>query len=93
MPEPERESPPLDAEDWIIVFQAFSEFPILAFILAQHLDYLKTLIQRGPEGRIEAIAAIDRAIEVLMPYTHFRNAGRDVFLLAVAGNLPIEQEP
>lgn len=93
MPEPERESPPLDAEDWIIVFQAFTEYPILAFILAQHLDCLKTLIQRGPEAQIEATAALDRAIDVLMPHTLFRDAGRDVYLLAVAGNLPIEQEP
>lgn len=87
------ESPPLDAEDWDIVFEAYREYPILAFILAQHLDCLKTFIQRGPEGQTEAIAALDRAIEVLMPHTLFREAGRDVYLLAVAGRLPIEQEP
>jgi hypothetical protein len=89
---PQSESPPLDAEDWDIVFQAYAEFPILAFILAQHLDCVKALIQRGPEEGIDAIAGLNRAIECLMPHTHFRDAGRRVFLLAVAGDLSIEQE-
>ena len=89
----ESEGPPLDREDWRIVFEAYAEYPILAFILAQHLDCLKTFIQRGQESQTEAIAALDRAIDGLMPHTLFHDAGRDVYLLAVAGNLPIEQEP
>ena len=86
------ESPPLDPEDWQIVFAAYEEFPILALILGQHLECLKTFIQRGPEGQLEAVAALDRAIETLMPHTVFRDAGRNVYLLAVAGKLPVEQE-
>ena len=65
------ESSPLDSEDWQIVFQAYAEFPILAFILAQHFDCLKGLIQSRPRGAIEAFAAIDRGIESLMPHTIF----------------------
>ena len=88
----ESESPPLDAEDWNIVFQAYAEYPILAFILAQHLTTVKTLMQAGREGREEAVAGLDRAIESLMPHTEFRNAGRKVYFLAVAGTLSIEDE-
>src|SRR5687768_5659125 len=88
----DHESPPLDAEDWTIVFQAYEEYPILAFILAQHLDSVKTFIQQGPQGRKEARAGLDRAIESLMLHTHFRDAGRKIYLLAVAGTLSTEQE-
>lgn len=88
----EKESPALDAEDWDIVFRAYAEYPILAFILAQHFDCVKTLLKRGPQGRREVLAAIDRAIESLMPRTNFRDAGLKIYLLAVAGNLSPEQE-
>ena len=91
-PNTDSEGPPLDAEDWNIVFQAYSEFPVLAFILAQHLETVKELIEQGPEGRAEAIAGIDRAIECLMRHTQFRDAGRKVYLLAVTGNLSTKQE-
>jgi len=74
----DHESPPLDAEDWNIVFQAYSDYPILAFILAQHLHSIKELVQSSPENRTEAIAGLDRAIESLMPHTNFRDAGRKV---------------
>jgi hypothetical protein len=87
----ESENLPLDSEDWNIVFRAYEEFPVLAFILAQHMAHLKELIQRGREGRAEASAAIDRAIESLMPQTNFRDAGRKVYLLVVAGELSTEQ--
>lgn len=84
----ESESPPLDAEDWNIVFRAYEEYPVLAFILAQHFDCLKQLIGQGPEGKAKAIEALDRAIGSLMPFTNFRDAGRNSYLLAVAGRDP-----
>ncbi|HXQ33044.1 MAG TPA: hypothetical protein VN843_03360 [Anaerolineales bacterium] len=91
-PNMDRESPPLDAEDWQIVFAAYADYPILAFILAQHLHSVRELIRGTPENIAEAIAGLDRAIEVLMPHTIFRDAGRKVYLLAVAGTLSTEQE-
>jgi len=91
-PNTDSESPPLDREDWNIVFAAYTEYPILAFILAQHLHSVKELIQGTPENIAEAIAGLDRAIEVLMPHTNFRDAGRKVYMLAVAGTLSTEQE-
>ena len=89
---PESEGPPLDSEDWNIVFQAYGEYPILAFILAQHLDTVRQLIGRGPQGIAEAVAGLDRAIESLMPLTNFRDAGRKVYLSAVTGTLSPKDE-
>ena len=81
----ENENPPLDPEDWRIVFQAYAEYPILAFILAQHLNCLKELIDCG--RRAEAIAGVDRAIESLMSHTNFRDGDRETYHLAVTGKL------
>lgn len=91
-PNMDSEGPPLDAEDWDIVFGAYEEYPILAFILAQHLDCVKAYIQNGREGREKAAAGLERAIESLMPHTNYRDAGRTVYQLAVAGNLLPEHE-
>ncbi len=86
------ESPPLDAEDWNIVFQPYTKHPNLAFILAQHLHGAGRLIEQGPESAAEAMAGLDRAVECLMPFTRFHNIGLRVYMLAVAGTLSTEQE-
>src|SRR5688572_27382934 len=88
----ENENRPLDTEDWDIVFAAYADYPVLAFILAQHLAHVRELIQRGRSGRADARAGLDRAIDSLMPHTVFRDAGRTVYLLAVAGILRPEHE-
>ena len=85
------ESPPLDSEDWEIVFQAYEEYPILAFILAQHLDYLRDLIEQK-DDRESAIDGLDLAIEALQAFTGFRNADLKIYLSAVAGTLPPERK-
>jgi hypothetical protein len=61
----ETENPPLDSKDWEVVSRAYEDYPILAFILAQHLDTVKVLIQHSPEGGEAAIAGLDRAIDCL----------------------------
>lgn len=77
---------PLDSEDWEIVFRVYAGSPVLALILAQHFDYLKGLVQRGPQGTIEGVAALDRAIDSLMHHAEFRDA--EQYRLAVTGDLP-----
>jgi hypothetical protein len=89
---PENENPLLDSEDWQVVFQAYEEYPILAFILAQHFECIKGLIQGGPRKAIEAIAIVDQAIDSLMPHTNFRDSDRSAYLLAVAGKLKPQQD-
>jgi hypothetical protein len=81
------EHPYPDSEDWQVAFQAYAAFPVLAFILAQHFEFLKELIQRGPQGALEAVATLDLAIAALQPHTKFRNAGSETYRLAVTGKL------
>jgi hypothetical protein len=78
---------PLDSEDWQVVFRVYDGSPVLALILAQHLEYLKGLVQSGPQGAIEGVEALDRAIDSLMPHTDFRDVDRNTYRLAVAGKL------
>lgn len=92
MADPEGESSLLDAEDWQVVFQAYEEYPILAFILAQHFECVKELIQRGPQGAIHALSMLDQAVDSLMPHTNFRDVDRDTYRLAVAGKLKPEHD-
>lgn len=82
----------LDDEDFDIAFAAYEGSPVLAFILAQHLDCLRVLIQRGPQGALDAITAIDRAIDRLKPHTNFRDVDRATYHLAVTGQLKPEHE-
>jgi hypothetical protein len=86
------ERPPLDAEDWKVVFQAYAEYPILAFILAQHFQCVKDLIQGGPQEAIQAITMADQAIDSLMPHTNFGDVDRNTYRLAVAGKLKPEHD-
>jgi hypothetical protein len=81
------ETPYPDSEDWQVVFQAYATFPVLAFILAQYFDCLKGLVQRGPQGALEAVATFDLAIAALQPHTKYRDADRDTYHLAVTGKL------
>ena len=90
-PKPDAE-PPLDCEDWQIVFKVYSEHPLLAFVLAQHLIGLKEMIEGGPEQTAQSTAAIDRAVDVLYRHTHFQAACHKFYRLAVEGKLTIEQE-
>ncbi len=88
---------PLDCEDWRIAFKPYSTFPDLAFILAQHLHGVTKLIEQGRLGASDALAALDRAIEALMPHTRFadtryREIARKFYQRAVAGKLTLEQE-
>lgn len=88
----EGEIPITDAEDWQIVFRVYAEYPILAFILAQHFQCVKDLIQGGPQGAIQAVAIVDQAIDNLMPHTNFREVDRNTYRLAVAGKLKPEHD-
>ncbi len=72
------ESPPLDFEDWQIVFRAYVKFPDLAFILAQHLHGASKLIEQGPETALEALAGLERAVEcpdALHALSQYRSQG------------------
>lgn len=92
-PNPDAESPALDAEGFDIVLTVYADQPVKAFILAQHLDHLKALIQSGPQGALAAIATIDLVIERLQPHTDFWATAYEIYLQAVAGKLRPQDDP
>jgi hypothetical protein len=90
MPESDSESSPLDHEDWEIAFEPYKGQPLAALTLGFHLTELKRRIN-GLEMR-EALAAIDRAVDVLFEYSQFRDVSHELFLIAVEGRLTTEKE-
>jgi len=90
-PNTDRE-PPLDAEDWDVAFEAFTDHPYASLALAYHLASLKQLLNGKITDIPEAIAAIDRAIDRLYEHSEFRNVGHRLFRQAVEGVLTAKSE-
>ena len=86
---PNTENAPLDAEDWQIVFEPYAQFPILAFVLAQHLTALQDLAQSDAE---KTTAAINRAVDELYEHSQFRSMSLELFRATVQGRLPVDVE-
>jgi hypothetical protein len=82
---------PLDAEDWEIAFQPFKGDPYAALVLAFNLIGLKRHIPDGPTTH-EALAAIDRAVDVLFQYSQFRDVSYELFHAVIGGTVTVEQE-
>ena len=83
------ENAPLDSEDWQIVFEPYAQFPILAFVLAQHLTALQDLAQNDAA---KATAAINRAVDELFEHSQFRSVSLELFRVTVQGRLPVDVE-
>jgi hypothetical protein len=86
---PTTENPPLDCEDWQIVFQAYADHPFLALALAQHLSALQDYVQ-SDAGK--ATTAINRAVDALYERSEFRSVSLLLFRATVQGRLPVELE-
>ena len=82
-------SPPLDCEDWRIVFRSYRQHPYLALALAQHLSALQGFVQ-SDAGK--ATAAINRAVDALYEHSEFQSVALELFRATVHGRLPVELE-
>jgi hypothetical protein len=82
-------SPPLDAEDWQIAFEPYTQHPFLALALAQHLTALQDFVQ---SDAIKATAAINRAVDSLYEHSEFRSVALELFRATVHGQLSVELE-
>jgi hypothetical protein len=86
----ETESPYVDAENWQIAFEPYEGEPQAALTLAYQLAELKRSI--ASLNMHEAIAGIDQAIDSLYEHSDFRNVSRDLFLIAITGELTTDKE-
>jgi hypothetical protein len=82
-------SPPLDCEDWRIVFAAYLKHPFLALSLAQHLTALQDYVQTDAG---KATAAINRAVDALYEHSEFRFVSLELFRATAQGRLSVERE-
>jgi hypothetical protein len=84
------ENQPLDNEDWQIALEPYEGDPQAAITLAFHLAEIKRSI--SSLNMHEALAAIDRAIDSLYEHSDFRSVSRDLFLIAIKGQLTADRE-
>jgi hypothetical protein len=87
--DPITENPPLDCQDWQIVFKPYREHPFLALALAQHLTALQDLVQSNP---VKATAAINRAVDALYEHSEFRSVSLELFRATAQGRLTTDVE-
>jgi hypothetical protein len=89
---PEQEEPPLDAEDWEIAFEPYENHPEAALRLGFHLMVLKSYLVVRPIEILKVIAGLDRAIEVLFPYTAIHEFSFELFVRVTTGTLTLDEE-
>lgn len=80
----------LDDEDWQIAFEPFEGHPRAALTLAFHLTELKRYVNGLRMN--QAASAIDRAIDSLYEHSEFRSVSRELFLIAISGELTTDKE-
>ena len=80
----------LDDEDWQIAFEPFAGHPYAALTLGFHLTELKR--QVNGLMKHQALAALDRAIDNLYEHSDFRSVSRELFSIAISGQLTTDKE-
>jgi hypothetical protein len=90
--ENESEHLPLDTQDWEIAFEVYEGNPGGALMLGFNLMVLLSHLAVKPVKIQEAIEGVERAIEVLFPYTQLHEVSRNLFLRLIGGKLTMEEE-
>ena len=88
----EDEPAPIGAEAWETAFEPYSEDPISAYVLARCLVALKQFLQTQPPNVSHAAASLDEACQSLFEFSQFREAGYDLFRVAIEGRATRAQE-
>jgi hypothetical protein len=86
------ETAPIGAEAWDTAFEPYSEVPISAYVLARCHVALKQFLQTQPPNVSYAAASLDEACGSLFPFTQFREAGYDLYRVAIEGRATRAQE-
>ena len=83
---------PLDPEDWILAFAPYDGEPGAALSLGVNLMILRAYLSVMPLKISESVEALDRAMEVLFPFTEFHELSYDLFVRFADGKLTTEEE-
>ena len=86
----ESETPYPDDEEWQVAFEPFQGHPQAALQLGFHLTALKGHI----EGlrKTQALETLDCAIDRLYEHSDFRSVSRELFRVAITGELTTDKE-
>jgi hypothetical protein len=91
-PNTENERYPLETEDWILAFAPYDGSPGAALSLGVNLMILRAYLSVMPLKISESVEALDRAMEVLFPFTEFHDLSFDLFVRFADGKLTTEEE-
>ena len=86
------EQQPLDTEDWELAFAAYKGYPGAALMMGFNLMVLKPYVSVEPLQLDKALEGIERAIEVLYPFTQFHEMCHDMYVKLISGDLTVEEE-
>jgi hypothetical protein len=82
----------IDRDDWEFAFQPFEGNPREALLLGFNLAVLRAYLDTRTIKYRKAIEALDLALEVLFPLTHFHTASYSLFLKYMDGQLTFDEE-
>ena len=85
------EHPWLDIDDWTIALEPYGGNPDAAVLLSVNLTMLKTHIT-DPDQISEAVAELDRALEVLFLHSTFHDVSYLLFRQMAEGKLSFDQQ-
>ena len=85
------EQPSLDPEDWEIALEPYAGNPDAAMVLTINLSVLRSHLTEWTAVN-EAMAEIDRAIEVLFMHSQFHSVSYLLFRQFAEGKLSFEQQ-
>jgi hypothetical protein len=91
-PNTENERYPLETEDWILAFAPYDGEPGAALSLGVNLMILRAYLSVMPLKISESVEALDRAMDVLFPFTQFHEVSYDLFVRFADGKLTMEEE-
>ena len=91
-PNTENDRYPLETEDWILAFAPYYGEPAAALSLGVNLMILRSYLSVMPIKISESVEALDRAMNVLFPFTQFHEFSFDLFVRFADGKLTMEEE-
>ena len=90
--EHENEDAPIEAEAWENALKPYASYPNAAYDLARYLTAIKQHLRVKPPQVSAAARELNEACDILFPFTHFHEAGYDLYRVAIAGRATRAQE-
>lgn len=84
-PTTDSESPSPDYESWEIVIEPYFAYPEAALGLARHFATMRAYLKSTPPNVLQAVDALDLAIEALYRHTQFQSGSYELYETVIEG--------